>query len=334
MPLLRFQQQTYDCAPGETVLDCLTRQGAEVPSSCRIGACQTCMVQAIGGTLPPPPAAAQIGLKPTLRAQGYFLACLCRPQAEMEIALAGEAVAPRTSATVVAKEALNADIMRLSLRCHRPLDYQAGQFAHLIRPDGLARSYSLAGLPNAEGLIEFHIRRLNGGAMSAWVHETLQSGDTLDVVGPFGNCFYTPEAPEQGLLLIGTGSGLAPLWGIVSDALRQGHTGPIRLYHGSWKPEGLYLTEALRKLEAEHPNFVYVPCVDSGALEGCREGRVDQIALADLPNLKGWRLFLCGHPEMVKTTKKRAFLMGASLQDIYADPFVLSPPPAQAEQAA
>jgi NAD(P)H-flavin reductase/ferredoxin len=330
MPLLEFQQRIYACAAEETVLDCLTREGATVPSSCRSGVCQTCLMRAVQGV---PPAAAQNGLKPTLRAQGYFLACLCKPQDTMEVVLAGEDVVPRTPAIVVAKEALNADILRLSLRCKRPLDYQAGQFAHLTRADGLTRSYSLAGLPNADGIIDLHIRRLSGGAMSVWIHETLSVGDTVEVTGPFGNCFYVPDAPAQGILLIGTGSGLAPLWGILSDALRQGHSGPIHLYHGSWKPEGLYLVEALQRLRSEVPNFHYVPCVDSGAWAGYREGRADQIALADLPNLKGWRVYLCGHPDMVKSTKKRAFLAGASLQEIYADPFVLAPLSVPAERA-
>lgn len=99
MPLLQFQQKYYDCPAGETVLDNLTGQGAAVPFSCRSGACQTCLMRATKGM---PPSASQSGLKPTLREQGYFLACMCKAQADMEVALAGEDVVPRTPATVVA----------------------------------------------------------------------------------------------------------------------------------------------------------------------------------------------------------------------------------------
>src|SRR5689334_10891141 len=151
MSLLHYQETIYSCAEAESVLDCLTRQGAVVPSSCCSGVCQTCLMRATKGT---PPSVAQSGLKPTLREQGYFLACQCRPTEDMEVALAGEEVAPRTSATVVEKERLNGDILRLSLRCHKPLDYRAGQFAHIIRSDGLVRSYSLTAPPGEEGLIE------------------------------------------------------------------------------------------------------------------------------------------------------------------------------------
>src|SRR5436309_15198588 len=112
MPLIDLHQKTYACAAGEALLGCLTRQGAAIPSSCRSGACQTCLMRSVKGA---PPAAAQNGLKPTLREQGYFLACLCRPVEDLEVVLAGDDVAPRTPATVVAKQALNAHILTPSL---------------------------------------------------------------------------------------------------------------------------------------------------------------------------------------------------------------------------
>jgi hypothetical protein len=35
-------------------------------------------------------------------------------------------------------------------------------------------------------------------------------------------------------------------------------------------------------------------------------------------------MFLCGHPDMVKTAKMKAFMAGASMKDIYADAFNVS----------
>ncbi|MEM9493514.1 MAG: 2Fe-2S iron-sulfur cluster binding domain-containing protein, partial [Myxococcota bacterium] len=56
----------------ETVLDALQRNGITIPSSCRAGICQSCLVQARSGEVP---AAAQVGLKDTWKSRGYFLAC-------------------------------------------------------------------------------------------------------------------------------------------------------------------------------------------------------------------------------------------------------------------
>jgi ferredoxin-NADP reductase len=219
-------------------------------------------------------------------------------------------------------ELLNAEIMHVSLKSHKQIEYRAGQFINLYQGENLARSYSLASLPTEDPHIHIHVRRVPDGKVSNWVHDTLRPGDTVDVQGPSGDCFYLPGSPEQGLLLIGTGSGLAPLYGIIRDALAQGHTGPIRLFHGSRSLNGLYLTDRLRELTRIHSNFEYTPCLSGeNAPEGFALGRAHQIALDAVSNLTGWRVFLCGHPEMVKTAQRKAFLAGASMKDIVCDAF-------------
>jgi NAD(P)H-flavin reductase len=46
------------------------------------------------------------------------------------------------------------------------------------------------------------------------------------------------------------------------------------------------------------------------------------VALDDVPDLSGWRVYLCGNPAMVDAAKTKTFLAGASMQNIYADPFL------------
>ena len=52
-------------------------------------------------------------------------------------------------------------------------------------------------------------------------------------------------------------------------------------------------------------------------------GRAENVAFADNPKLDGHRVYLCGYPPMVNAAKKKAYLMGADLADIYIDPFEL-----------
>lgn len=322
MSKLTFNGTIYDCVENETVLDTLLGHGVAIPSSCRNGTCQTCMVRAVQGT---PPEGSQKGLKATLKAQNYFLACCCHPEEDMEVALP-DTDAARIKATVHSMRALSHDIVSLGLHCDQPVEYRPGQFINLFKHSALGRSYSLASVPTYDSHLQLHIRKVPEGRVSGWVHHDLNLGDTVEISSPIGNCFYVPGNPEQGLLLIGTGSGLAPLYGIVRDALFQGHTGSIRLYHGSRNPEGLYLVDELRELAAQHENFIYTPCVSGifPAESAYATGRAPDVAMADIPKLNGWRIFLCGNPDMVKTAKKKAFLTGAAMKDIYADAFTLA----------
>ena len=320
MPLkkITLNDKAVFCRADESVLDALLREKIDIPFGCRQGACQGCMVRSLQGA---PPLAAQNGLKDVLRHQNHFLACLCYPQQDMVISI-GPPADCFTEATVIDKRMLNAEIMLLTVAAKTPMDYCAGQFVNLKRADGLQRSYSIANNRVHANRLSFHIRRLSGGRFSEWAHQELNIGDTLQISEPQGLCYYLPGNLEQGMLLIGTGSGLAPLAGIIGEALHHGHSGPIHLFHGSREVDGLYWMDEMRKLARQYSNFHYTPCVSRGdAPDGVRQGRANDLAMSALPSLKGWRIYLCGHPEMVLQSKRQAFLKGAAFIDIYADAF-------------
>lgn len=319
MPTISINDSTFVMQNDESVLETLLRENVVVPNGCWQGVCQSCLMRSLDT---PPPISAQQGVKDTLQTQGYFLACMCHPVEDMTVALPNYKKDLLT-ATVVEKQLLNADIMRVVLEHETEFDFFAGQFVDLHRDDGLARSYSIANRPDGNNRLEFHVRRLPNGRFSSWVHDELLIGSNLKLSEAKGSCYYLATEKQNPLLLVGTGSGLAPLIGIIEDALAQGHSEDIHLFHGSRQIDGLYLINEMRELEKKYSNFHYTPCL-SGQTDTAgdyAEGRANDVALARIENLKGWRVYLCGHPDMVSQTKRMAYLKGASLADIYADAF-------------
>jgi CDP-4-dehydro-6-deoxyglucose reductase, E3 len=309
--------------PGESVLRALERSGVIVPSSCRVGACQSCLVRVTRGEVP---ARAQLGLKESLCVRGFALACQAVPTGDLEVEV-GAARALELPARVTRVERLGPDILRVRLTVSGELGYRAGQFITLLRPDGLARPYSLASRPADGAELELHVRLLPGGQMSEWLASEDAKGAAVAVRGPVGDCFYLEGQPEQPLVLAGVGSGLAPLWGIVRDALASGHRGPIELWHGARTAEGLYLREELRSLQSVHENFVYRPCALESSADGVLTGRLDQLLLAATTSFAAPRFYLCGDAPFVQGLKRALFLRGASLRNIFADAFVGALPP-------
>jgi ferredoxin-NADP reductase/ferredoxin len=334
-----WKGQTLALAPDETVLEGLLRHGITVAASCRVGACQSCLLRVARGKLPaarPIPEGAQKGLGATLRARGYFLACQWRPEGASDpIEIADDATLPSIAAVVRTLDRPGADVLCLGLETEAPFAYRAGQFVSLARSDGLTRSYSLASLPPAPGQaawLELHVKRAHGGQMSNYLHDVVQVGDRLTVRGPGGDCFYTEGRPRDPLLLAGTGTGLAPLLGIARDALARGHLGPIRLIHGAVTPAGLYADAELRALARAHPTFRYEPCVLGGSRTDEGGDAIPVRALPDqvldaLRGQPGVRVFLCGPPELVVGLRRRVFLAGVPLADILADAFITAAPP-------
>jgi len=320
MTTIKYSDQDYSLNDNESVLECLERHGVAIPFGCRKGVCQSCMMKSVEGT---PTAVSQGGLKPTLQDQGYFLSCICKPETDLGVTLADASALPKVTAKVVEKTALNEHIIRLRIAPDSQLDYKPGQFINLHH-NNITRSYSLASIQSEE-FLELHIERLPNGLMSGWIHDDVCVGDNITIDGPHGDCYYLNNKPEQNLLLVGTGSGLAPLWGIARDAIAQGHRGEIHIFHGSRNADKLYLVDELKALSQQHEQVHYTPCASGESVpEGITAGRANAIALATHPSLSHWRIYLCGHPAMVNETKRKAFLSGASLQEIYADAFEIA----------
>lgn len=321
MATIIFARAHYKSQDGESVLATLLRHKVDTPWSCKVGSCHTCLLRRTDG---PVPEAAQRGLKPTLRAQGYFLACRFFPDEDIHVASASDADV-NAPIRVIAIDRINKEICRIALEPATPLYYHAGQYINLVRGDGLSRSYSLASVPSLDAQLEIHVRRMRNGRMSNWLHDALNIGDNLRFQGPWGDCFYLPGNAEQELVLVGTGTGLAPLVGILRDALQSEHRGDIHLYHGSHHPAGLYLHKRLQRLAEVHNNFYYHACISGDSLPAdCRAGRANEIAMTDFKRLDGMRVYLCGKPAMVNDMKKKACLAGAAMNDIFADPFDLA----------
>lgn len=314
MSLLTYENRPVDIAPGETVLEALERAGIDAPSSCRSGNCQTCMHRAVEGTPPPD---SQIGLTEAQKALGFFLPCICELKTPLSI-VAPDDIGARKEAVVRSIERLSDDILRLRIEAES-FAYRPGQFLELIAADDLKRNYSLASHPEEDPFLEMHIRLHENGRMSRHLVQELAPGHRLHVAGPSGTCFYEGVDPDQPLVLIGAGTGLAPIYGVLRDALWREHRGPIRLYHGSRDSKGLYLRDELEALAKQRDNVVYHPCaLDPNAAHG---GDVAALALETETGLADSAFFLCGGENLVKRLKRELFMRGASLKSIRSDAF-------------
>lgn len=321
MPVIIFEGKDYDCRSDETLLDSLTRHGVLLSSGCRGGSCHSCLVKAVKGL---PPVDSQCGLKDTLVSQHYFLPCICKPEEDMTIGLADSSLTFHSE--VLEKRWLNESVFLLRLSKPDGFTYQPGQFINLQQNDSkLVRSYSLASV-QSENFLDLHIKRVPEGKMSSWLADQLNVGDSISFFGPSGNCFYLPGDQSQPLILAGTGTGLAPLYGIIRDALNQNHQGPINLFHASLATEGLYYMEELSSLASQYEQVTYYPCVLHGdAPEGGLVGAIDKLIPVTIKDCKGCRAYLCGDAPIVEAMQRTIFFAGASMQDIYADAFHITP---------
>ncbi len=241
----------------------------------------------------------------------------------------------RLPARVESIERLSRDVVRLRLACPEVAQYRAGQYVKLFHSSGSVGYYSLASAPSIDFSLHLHVQRNMSSGISRWIHEALKVGDVLEISHPRGKCCYLPDNLERPLLMLGTGSGLAPLYGMAREALRHGHCGPIRLYHGVRQRADLYLGEALQTLARLHENFRYIPCLSRDAdPPACRSGRALDIALSETRPADDWSIYLSGNPEMVHSAFRAFCAEGIPAGEIRSDLLDLMIVPAVYAEAA
>lgn len=230
---------------------------------------------------------------------------------------------------VAAKDQLNDTIVRLRLYIpEEGYDYYAGQCLMLYDNRGIGRSYCLSSVPELDDFLELQISLTSNGALISWIHEELQVGDQVRIGLASGDCFYLPSNLHQPIMLIGTGIALAPLYGILRDALvKNGHKGDIRLFHQTHSPDEYYLIPELMALQAEYPNFSYTHFIRGKnpiniALD-VAEKTTSEMAFGTIEDLSPWQLFLCGDPLVIKEVKQAAMLLGAKEKNIFETPFTM-----------
>ncbi|WP_010486296.1 iron-sulfur-binding ferredoxin reductase [Pseudomonas sp. S9] len=309
MPELRAAGQVFDVAPAANLLDTLLKNGLKVPYSCRAGSCHACIVRCVAGELHDNQPQA---LDAQSRAQGWRLACQCQIVTDLSIELYDPNKQARR-ATISACDWLSTDVLRLRLIPEQPVAYRAGQHVLLWTADGIARPYSFASLPEVDPFLEFHIDCRRSGAFSN-AARMFKVGEDLHVgVVSGGALRYEQDWQERPLLLLAAGTGLAPLYGVLRDALAHNHQGRIRLIHSAHDTQGLYLREPLNALLAK-----------ASQLE------IQQVSTAELPAaLAQLRLvfpqtlaLICGQPDNVELFARSLYMAGVPRNQTFSDIFL------------
>ncbi|KTC85300.1 FAD-binding oxidoreductase [Legionella cincinnatiensis] len=318
MSIIDFNNQSYRLAPQENVLQCLLRHGVDYPNSCQAGICQSCLIKAKEGVVHP---SWQEGLPETLKSQGYFLACLAKPEAALQV-VPPENAECEVDAKIIDLKRLNHNVMQVKLSVDNLEGWIPGQYLSLINPEGIMRNYSIANIPIQEGFIELHVKIYPNASMGQWLLNKATKHLEVKLRGPFGRCFYyNPDQLVFDILLAGTGTGLAPLIAIIKSALSQNHQGLITLVHGGLVDEDIYYREELEMLSAVFSSFVYDPCVLQS--QGCYpEASIEKRALIHLNVSKATRVYVCGPKETTNKLKRQIFLAGVPSQSIFSDVFL------------
>ena len=304
----------FSATDNETILAAAITAGVGLPYGCKDGACGSCKCKKISGEVTHDTYSDNALTAAELEA-GFVLTC--RATAHSDVVLESRQVSSANAfpvkkmpVRVGAFEKLSHDVMRVQLQlpANNVFKYFAGQYLEFILRDGSRRAYSIATAPHVQETapgIELHIRHMPGGVFTDHVFGAMKEKEILRAEGPFGT-FYLREDSDKPLVFLASGTGFAPIKGLLAHMQHQGITRPVSVYWGGRRPEDLYQDAWMQTLAAAMPNVTYIPVVSDAQPEDNwtgRSGYVHQAVLDDFADLSGHEVYACGAPVVVDSAR-------------------------------
>lgn len=302
--------QRVTVKPGENLLKAALEAGIAWPHNCRVGSCGECRSRLVSGKIKALNDFSYV-LSDAELDDGMILACqtCLRSDIEVDVQIDGSVALNKPESSpgwIVGHRMLTHDIVELCIRLNEPMPaYLPGQYAELSIPGVVdePRAYSYATSPTGENIdtVTFFVRRVPGGRMTGWLHETDRSGTKVVVNGPFGN-FWLRKSHKPAVFVCG-GSGLAPIKALLEQLSAEGFERDVRLIFGARSQRDLYCLEDIEAISSKAGGrFSFLPVLseepaDSGwtGLRGlCTEYIVDPNA-----DISESDAYLCGPPGMV-----------------------------------
>lgn len=328
-------QQVLSVEHGETILDAALRAGLNLPHSCKGGHCSSCRARIRDGRVDYP-TGRPLGLMEEEMRDGYALLCQAHAATD-DLTIEVREIRPPLPEIIVKSlpcrierlERLAPDIMAMFLRLPSSeyFHFMPGQYLDIMLPQNRRRSFSIANTPADGPFLELHVRKVSSGEFTQQLFDGTLEKALLRIEGPLGQFWFRHDS-RRSALMIGGGTGYAPLRSMLRSLMAVRDRRPLHLYWGAQTRRDLYEDEQIRSQCEQHPNVRYVPVLSSpeaGDEWPGRVGFVHTAVLEDHPDLANFDVYASGPPAMVETIRQEFMARGLPAEQLFFDSFDFAP---------
>jgi CDP-4-dehydro-6-deoxyglucose reductase len=334
---LSTSDRNFSAAPDRPVLDAALEAGLNLPHSCKGGNCGACCARLLQGEVDYPNGK-PLGLGESQAAEGLILLCQAHARTDLlletfEVSAADLALVKRLPCRIERAEQLCHDVMSLYLRlpAAERFEFQPGQYIDILLSGGRRRSFSIASPPHDSRLLELHVRRAPGGEFTEQLFAGEISNTLLTIEGPLGHFVYRPPTrlsagEDAPMLLIGGGTGLAPLMSMLRHVIENGLRREMALYWGVRNERDLYAHGALEQMTRRCGDLRYLAVLSepSPQWKG-RRGLVHESVLGDIERLDRYDVYASGPPAMIEAVCSEFGRRGVAAARLRFDSFDYAP---------
>lgn len=226
-----------------------------------------------------------------------------------------------------------------------------GQFITLeltIAGEIINRSYTISSAPSQPHVISITVKRKPDGIASNWLHDNLQVGMAVSVLGPMGDftCVnHSVNHPASKYLFLSGGSGITPLMSMARSFYQLAEATDIAFVHSARTPADIIFKQELDLMASNQPLFQ--PSYLCAKVDKTPNWRLQPkyitegfISLENLvlsaPDFLTREVFTCGPAPYMAAVKNMLKQAGFNMQHYHEESFSFDelPPEMQAEASA
>ncbi|MBI4164644.1 MAG: ferredoxin--NADP reductase [Acidobacteria bacterium] len=232
---------------------------------------------------------------------------------------------------IVSRRDLAPDLWTIRVHPSEPLRFKPGQYATLGVREGvelIERPYSIVSSP-LEDEVEFFFELVPGSGLTPKLHRK-KVGETLWMSREAGGLFaLDEESGRKRHFFAATVTGIAPFISMVRSLALEGRRDhSLWVLHGASRSWELAYCDELEKLTSRSEWFRYIPTISRPHEDSTWKGEVGRVEDVLRKHLDANGLdpatttaYLCGHPEMIATSRRilerGGFRNDAIRQEVY-----------------
>ncbi|MDP1818592.1 MAG: 2Fe-2S iron-sulfur cluster-binding protein [Acidimicrobiales bacterium] len=321
--------RTFAVHEDESILDAALRAGIRIRYGCRRGKCATCKHWVLEGEVDDSEVS-RYALLDDEREDGLTLLCQTYALSDcvVELVELGGDDDDTAAPLPTARNAWLGDLAQvatslwsLTLELDEPMAFLPGQYIEIEVPGapGTTRSYSIASPPSQTQRIDLLLKRYEHGAFSGQL-TALAPAAPMRLEGPFGEMYLRDS--DRSVLLVGTGSGLAPLLGIARHLADVDPTRGVRLVYGARDESEVPFTRELERLSHVMEDLqVTITLTQPTSTWTGPTGRVQGLLARNFEDGRDLDAYICGPPDMCDDVQLFLEARGVKPSHIHTDGF-------------
>ncbi|MCU1749282.1 glycine-betaine demethylase subunit GbcB [Pseudomonas sp. 6D_7.1_Bac1] len=215
--------------------------------------------------------------------------------------------------------------------------FKPGQFVTLeleIEGVPIMRSYTISSSPSVPYSFSVTIKRVPGGKVSNWLHDTLHEGQELAVHGPVG-LFNAMDFTAPKVLYLSGGVGITPVMSMARWFYDTNGNVDMVFIHSARSPKDIIYHRELEHMASRIDNFsLHLICEKHGMGEpwaGYRGYLNHKMLELMAPDFLEREVFCCGPTPYMHAVKRLLEAAGFDMSRYHEESFGATPPEARAD---